>query len=951
MTSSSISLSYKPPLVDGGMPVSSYLVQLDATAAFDPKSPFYTTSSFAIVPEVQIIQSYFRAGDDVKTRGGTFALSFAGKTTPGLPFNIKAYDLEAALNGLMSTQIRSTPAVTVTRTTYSRGYKWGVTFKGLPGDVGAILVDYSLLLGDDPRIMCTEATKGSADIVPGSYTYEVQVISTYALTTISGNFRLNMKGSNTPDISVSESAVSFKQKLESIPTIHTVSVTRDVVSASLGTFAWTITFQHMKHEEAQGAGDIPPFTVALGSTGKLLPLYSARVDVFEKIKGSHPLQISIMNLQTGTSYYARMYSYNDLGYSKSSYYSVATALGSPVPPVNVSVTIASGTSLNVSWNLPTSAAYQVDSMGIELYTTLPVSEVQVITTSGAASLAEIQRIEVSSDENNLAGYFRLSYGGQITQNIKWSALADGDGSVAVALARLPSMSPITVTRDYSRRIVQGLRVTATYLSAQLTVTTGLGTLLARGDLIWVGNEKFYVSASTASSISLSTANLSTPLVFTDPTYTNAKVSKWSYGYTWDVQFSELGDLPTLTCFSSDNWAGTNPVLKVDSVRQGVPPISGTFRVGYQGNMTPPLAPDVSALDMERALEALVTISDVTVARYRNSFGYSWHVTFVGDIGNLNSLYVNDAALSGAYAGARVSTLVPGVAPATYSSVIVPIAPGAISSWSILTGLTTGSSYQVRLRAHNRYGNSSTVVATPSFIAPLTAPSAPFNATIFPMSNSLLKLVWQSPVSTGGAPITHYRVQWGPTPDFKQSSSTDMNVVNSTSSSFCFDINIPVTSSGVPRYAQIYAFNGYQWSTNALPIPRSAVGAVTTPGPVLGVTVIPTSSVGLLVSWLPPDSTSCSFGGDGGSPITQYEVEWDTRQDYGSPSTKQILPSPSTRSFEIGGRIFMTGQSSTILVPGNAYYVRVRAYNALGAGVYSSYPVAVTPADQAPGRYL
>ena len=69
-------------------------------------------------------------------------------------------------------------------------------------------------------------------------------------------------------------------------------------------------------------------------------------------------------------------------------------------------------------------------------------------------------------------------------------------------------------------------------------------------------------------------------------FTAAPVYKWSYGYTWDVTFVTLvGDQPLLAAYTSDNWAGTNPVLKVDTVQNGVDPLSGTFRVssGHDNN--------------------------------------------------------------------------------------------------------------------------------------------------------------------------------------------------------------------------------------------------------------------------------------------------------------------------------------------------------------------------------
>ena len=39
----------------------------------------------------------------------------------------------------------------------------------------------------------------------------------------------------------------------------------------------------------------------------------------------------------------------------------------------------------------------------------------------------------------------------------------------------------------------------------------------------------------------------------------------------------VGPQPLIVATTADNWAGTNPVLKVDTVQKGVNPLSGTFR--------------------------------------------------------------------------------------------------------------------------------------------------------------------------------------------------------------------------------------------------------------------------------------------------------------------------------------------------------------------------------------
>ena len=99
---------------------------------------------------MQQITTFFRGGDDVKTRGGTFTLTLGGRTSAPLAFDISAFNLEIAINNLAGTRQVSVAPVIVSRVAWSRGYKWTVTFKGLEGDIGLMLVNYDMLVGDEP---------------------------------------------------------------------------------------------------------------------------------------------------------------------------------------------------------------------------------------------------------------------------------------------------------------------------------------------------------------------------------------------------------------------------------------------------------------------------------------------------------------------------------------------------------------------------------------------------------------------------------------------------------------------------------------------------------------------------------------------------------------------------------------------------------------------------------
>jgi hypothetical protein len=646
------------------------------------------------------------------------------------------------------------------------------------------------------------------------------------------------------------------------------------------------------------------------------------------------------------------------------------------------VTVSSGSSLNVTWaantanivlpqgagpalslaasginrvlysasnsNPSNSKSYGIDGYLIEYYASVPTYKVQVITTSSSAGLSEVQRITVDSDANNLAGFFKLEYQGVTTGKIKFNANADGDSSVAQALIRLSTVGAVEVTRDFSRRAVPGLLVNGTTGSYNVSVTSPASfASLVEGDYVWIGNTDLLLKVVT---IDYGNGQIQFDQAITYRDFTETRLYKWSYGYVWDVTFiAQIGPLPLLIATTSDNWAGTNPVLKVDTVRKGVDPLSGTFRVGYKGVLTPPLPYAATAAEMKLALESLDTIGEVLVQRFRNGYGNDWRVTLISELNNAPSMYVNDAGLSGPYARAAVSNVKGGVAPLSYSSVF--ISGGAVTS-AVITGLTLGTQYQVVVSAHNSEGYSYPLVSYPNFVAPKTQPSAPFNASFYALSDSRLKLSWNTPVNTGGAPIVMYRIEYDIASDFRNvpqnGNVREISVVPiEGSSTYCIDIEIAVASRTVPRYARLYSFNGYASSMVGYPTPRFAIGEIKAPGAPTSVYAYPTSATGILATWSAPNALDCVFGGDGGSTVTQYVIEWDIRPDFGSPAAQATTSDMVDLSFLIGGRDSSTGVLSTLLDPNTLYYVRVTAFNSKGASVAGNAASAVTTGDQPP----
>ena len=333
-------------------------------------------------------------------------------------------------------------------------------------------------------------------------------------------------------------------------------------------------------------------------------------------------------------------------------------VGQPGPPQAPLAAIGSGSSLAVTWSAPADdGGDAVDGYVLEWFSTPGVSEVQYVTTSSTQGVHEVQQIASGADVEGLGGFWTLSFGGEMTELISWDAPADGDASVKHALEKLSSVGTVDVTRARSFRVVRGLRVSlpsGDYGKDYVTVdSAGQYGKLAVADEIYVAGEYFAVRKvqDGGATIRLGQPGDHTKLAnVTGPYVSNARVSTWAFGYEWTVTFaSQTGDMPPLVAAPADFWVGTNPTLQVTTSRDG------RYRLGTPARLRrpapPPLSADASAADVEDALEALATLSDVGVSRVLNGFGHTWRVTFLGELGGVPALTVDDMMPCGPAASA------------------------------------------------------------------------------------------------------------------------------------------------------------------------------------------------------------------------------------------------------------------------------------------------------------
>lgn len=965
-SSTSLGVKWRPPLKDGGQSVDAYRIEWDRSQPISESSAAYGTDYLQVTHEVQEIMVNFRSGDSIATRGGTFSVSWGGHSTADLPWDSSASAVETAILAISGVQELAVNPIGVTRVPYRNGFRWTVTFMAWRGDLALLRGDGTLLVGDDPSLTFREKVAGRSDIYPGDYTNEVQAVTVTSLSSVepeasaTSTFTLAFEGKVVDDIDFDESAESFKAKLQAIDTIFCVDVKRYTVDGDLKLYSWYVTLAWLDGEVVPGAGNIGLLTVV--DTSDLVG-NGADVGVFELVAGTNPMEYTIPNLLPGVQYYAHVAAHNSRGFGDFSADATGLPQGQPGPPVDATLAIDSGSSVSASWAPPESdGGAAVSGYMVEWYTTEDpgTNEVQMITTSAKKGVSEVQTISIKADENNLGGYYKISFDGQSTGNIAWDAPATGTESVKEKLERLPGVGDVDVTQDYSRVAVAGLRVDVAVGADHATASSSLlpsQSGLVENDIVFVAGYRARVrgfgGASDGTILQFGTeANSNNADTFDDVSGEGANgviVEKWAYGYEYTVTFSSYnGDAPLMEPSASDGWAGTNPVIDIEEVTPGLQPISGTFRLRYDRENTPPLDHDASAEEIEAALESIIDIGDVAVSKVLNGYGHNWIITFVTEMGDVDLMEADGTGLTGPSATVSVSVGQDGVLPSTYGSHV--ITDSSVVQYTI-QGLTLGEGYSVRVRANNAEEYGYAAQATPTSIRPLEAPGVPEDVSLIVMSDAMLKLVWSAPLSNGGDTVTQYRVDWDTDADFSNLNTSGFYHILSVGDAvgpYFYNIVIPTASSWLPRYARVSAYNSFAWGEPGVPDPAGSLPALRPPGEPQSVTLAVTSGVGLAVSWEEPSTELVVFGGDGGSAIEEYLVEWDASAKFDSPSRRAVVTMPSALSHLIGGRDLMTGEESDELEPGMTYYARVSAFNAQGYGaVVPTEPSSAMTEDQVP----
>ncbi|GMF61613.1 unnamed protein product [Phytophthora fragariaefolia] len=966
----SATVAWQKPASNGGLGLTSYKVE------------WWRAKSR---PEVQVIEL---AWQTVPAQA-PFTLAFCGGKSEQLDMNILPENLRSALMNIAASGALPVGHVEVSRSSINNnmGYQWTVTFANTnvnPGNQPLLQLEIGSVVGStDVTGRVYELTPGIN--VPASATFpgksEVQVLVTYhASQTVGGYFRIGYKGSAwTNYLPATISALNLKLALEALPTIGVVNVNLETMASAGQTFkfgqVWTITF-------ISNVGNLPPLTV---ESSKLTP-----TDAFMGVKdgdnavdangvlclpgsdiiscpGSFPLGVialrqqaapqksvvelaapgesavdyrfyetldaatltyTISGLLPGQAYFVAVTAKNALGLgirAQTSPTSVIPPLQVPGPPTTVTVDVNPGvaTQLLATWAAPTSDGgspvrmYRVEYDPSPLFTnrgqqdawcpvapTYAVWRVQTVRTSDATTK------KISS------GYFRL----QLT---RFNAIALSDP--------IPWDAVANTHEEIGSTSVSSSKVFCTAASPTCTSNSNFpfGRLEKSGSM--QSKLNYFSRITNGVDVQRSAAAAS------------------DGGYTWSITFLDTGDSFALaakdiklncddpvTCSTATYNVITTKVragvLPPSCVGSRIVPATGALTKGQLYNLRvsaynevgfgkPGVAPNPQKPMVVPGPPTAVTLSVYSVTELVVLFSPP-----DDNGGDRVTAYEVQWALDSVFTAS--------------SSVIVTIISGMIAPYRrVISSLTKGIPYYIRVRAQNSQGYGQFQLSSPTKMQPYTTPSAPSQVALGITSATMLTVSWAPPSDDGGDTISAYVVQWDVAAGFDSlalTTGTTAVVNDATQRSY----TITGLTPGTLYYVRVFAKNRGGQGTPQTSTPASFVPTVTYPGKPNSLTVAPTLVAGeLRVTWQAPvipyhgypcagtlqSPGSCPVVGTlnmvyGGVDPAQYVLQVSEKSDFSIPMETTVPATVVTK--------LLTG-----LVSGKIYFVQVQVENAQGLRSY------------------
>ncbi|KAJ0394096.1 hypothetical protein P43SY_010109 [Pythium insidiosum] len=813
--------TWTPPLNAGGVAVSRFDLQLDATTG---------------VAEQQTIQVVSQWSD----LDGFFTLRAGVDRSAPIAWDASADGVLAALQALPSLQLVIAGVSRRRIALGGIGFEWTVTFTPAAGDVALLSADGSALRGTDSAVTVRELVQGqrkrfasptltSLAVRPRPEVQEVLLFSASRID-LRGTVTLSFCGATTPPIAFDASSETIRQALEGLSTLSgPVDVSTQPVLQRQPTrtrqrygVQWLVTFSGL-------ADDDVPLLLVSTSTAPTVPVDSFRalacggtllgsspcVRVRELVPGGLVTQAllsrptsSATTLSAATSYDLRVATVNQAAFSSdwvSGATSIAPQRATPSAPRRVEVTPLGSTALGVSWHAPRFAGgLPVTQYSVQWDVTTAFDQQSVfagsLTVAASASTGTTRELEFPGDADASAtATFATVLSGldsaqqYVVRVLAYNALGYGDAS-AVA-------SVVDASTRVSRLVVRAANLATALTAPVQTVKLSFGNYAA------TTTSSLSVNALAAS---VQNALHALPMVgvvsvarddhSSGPAATPFDASGVSTPTSYRVEFTI-----TFVAASRDGIApaALGPLqVALDAAPAGALTAADlqVYEVRADGSSSTLVAPQ--PMPSLGPTDVRVSVVDAT------SLGVRWRAPVSASAAATK--YLLEWSDTRDFAKAKATPDGGGVAYSTASSFtqVVAAANVPVQSYTI-TGLATATPYFVRVSAFNGdlaaapdkhwaysapvlaavvLSDDDSVVADAESLAP--AAQRPFRPTTVTMRVSTrdipsqLEVLFTEPTLNalgflgrdGGSTITHYRVAWATDAAFKTARSYDVRMV-------------------------------------------------------------------------------------------------------------------------------------------------------------------------------
>ncbi|XP_044514196.1 fibrocystin-L [Gracilinanus agilis] len=107
-----------------------------------------------------------------------------------------------------------------------------------------------------------------------------------------------------------------------------------------------------------------------------------------------------------------------------------------------------------------------------------------------------------------------------------------------------------------------------------------------------------------------------------------------------------------------NWPGRSQI-RIQRIQAASPPIHGSFDIQAYGHILKGLSADISAVDLQYALQSIPEMGQVSVTREGSCAGYSWKIKWRSACGKQNLLQIKDFNITGEKANITVTKITEG----------------------------------------------------------------------------------------------------------------------------------------------------------------------------------------------------------------------------------------------------------------------------------------------------